>query len=392
MANPFEYGTAVTGAAFCNRKKEIEDLRRSMDSAERLFVFSERRMGKTSLIKTLCGILDPKKYLVAYVDLFPTESEESFATVTAKALATALESKTDRVLAVARRLFSRLIPVLTLSEEGKPQLAFGVSRTLEASESLEEVLRAPEKIASETSRRVIVVFDEFQRIADYDDGQRVERLVRRVIQSQPSVGYIFLGSRKHLIRDMFTNQSRPLYRSAGHYPLSAIDKSHWRPFLSDKFAQSGKNAPLKVVDAICAHTEGHPSYTQQLCHAIWGIVEDGQTVTIEDAERGVQLLLQRESYAYSILWESLTANQRRLLMALAQEKSSVGAFSTAFADRYALGSSSSIQRSVKGLEERDVIERDSQGYFIIDRFFKIWLRKRDSESATVTDNACRLGT
>ena len=379
MTNPFEYGTAVTGAAFCNRKKEIEDLRRSMDSAERLFVFSERRMGKTSLIKTLCRILDPKKYLVVYVDLFPTESEESFATTTAKALTTALESRTDRVLAVAKHLFSRLIPALTLNEEGKPQLVFGASRTFEATESLEEVLRAPEKIAREISRRVIVVFDEFQRIADYDVGQRVERLVRSVIQNQPAVGYIFLGSRKHLIRDMFSNESRPLYRSAGHYPLSAIDSSHWRPFIRDKFAQSGKEVSPKVVDAICAYTEGHPSYTQQLCHAIWGIVEEGQAVTIEVVERGVQLLLQRESYAYSILWESLTANQRRLLMALAQEKNSVGAFSSAFATKYALGSLSSIQRSVKGLEERDVIERDSKGYFIIDRFFKIWLHRQDPE-------------
>jgi uncharacterized protein len=378
MSNPFEYGTAVTGASFCNRKKELEDLRRSMDSAERLFVFSERRMGKTSLIMNLRKLLDPKQYVIAYVDLFATDSEETFATATAKALANALENKTDRVLTVAKRLFSRLTPSLSVDEEGKPQLTLGMSRTVQLRESLEEVLRAPAKVAEETSRRVIVVFDEFQRISDYDEGRRVERSLRSIIQNQPNVGYIFMGSRKHLLWEMFQSRSRPLYRSAGHYPLMPIDVAHWRPFIRDKFVRTGRELPLALVDQICAYTEGHPSYTQQLCHAIWGQVDKGKTVGRPDIERGVRQLLQRESYAYTILWESLTLNQRRLLMALAMENAPVGAFSSAFTTKHALGSPSSVQRAAKGLEDRDVIERDAKRYFIIDRFFKIWLRKRES--------------
>ncbi|HEV2135288.1 MAG TPA: ATP-binding protein [Terracidiphilus sp.] len=378
MPNPFEYGTAVTGASFCNRKKEIEDVRRSMDSAERLFLFSERRMGKTSLIMNLRRNLDPKKYAIAYVDLFATESEESFATATAKALANALESRAEHVLAAAKHLFSRFTPSLSLDEAGKPQLTLGMSRTVEMKEGIEEVLRAPAKIAEETSKRVIVVFDEFQRISDYDEGYRVERILRSVIQGQAKVGYIFMGSRKHLIQEMFQSRSRPLYRSAGHYPLGAIDGSHWRPFIAAKFAGTGRKMPQTLVDEICKYTEGHPSYTQQLCHAIWDWVDEGQTVQRSDIERGVKELLQRESYAYTVLWEDLAVNQRRLLMALALENAPVGAFSAAFSAKYALGPPSSIHRAATGLEKREIIERDAKRYFIIDRFFRIWLRLREA--------------
>ena len=49
MRNPFEYGGVVSGDAFCNRKQELADLRRAMENAEKLFVFSERRYGKTSI-------------------------------------------------------------------------------------------------------------------------------------------------------------------------------------------------------------------------------------------------------------------------------------------------------------------------------------------------------
>src|SRR6266566_2684023 len=51
MRNPFEYGGVVSGEAFCNRQKELADLRRAMENAEKLFVFSERRYGKTSLVR-----------------------------------------------------------------------------------------------------------------------------------------------------------------------------------------------------------------------------------------------------------------------------------------------------------------------------------------------------
>ena len=62
--------------------------------------------------------------------------------------------------------------------------------------------------------------------------------------------------------------------------------------------------------------------------------------------------------------------------ALALENAPVGASSAAFTTRYGLGSASSVQRAAKGLKVRDVIERDAKRYFIIDRFLKIWLRKR----------------
>ena len=75
MRNPFEYGGVVSGDAFCNREKEIRDLLRAMENAEKLFVFSERRYGKTSLVRAALGRLPKKAYVCAYVDLWPTDSE-----------------------------------------------------------------------------------------------------------------------------------------------------------------------------------------------------------------------------------------------------------------------------------------------------------------------------
>jgi len=385
MPNPFEYGTAVTGDSFCNRRNEMRDLRSSIDSAERLFIFSERRMGKTSLILNLRESLDLAKYVVAYVDLFPTDSEETFAAALAKALATSVESRADRVLGVAKKLFSRFTPSLSVDEEGKPQLSLGLSPNMAVKESFEEVLAAPAKLAAESDRRIVIIFDEFQRIMEYDEGERVERTIRTMIQNQPGVEYIFLGSRKHLLEEMFMSRSRPLFRSAGRYPLGTIDVEHWRGFLGEKFASTHKKISAEMVDLICSYTEGHPSYTQQLCHAVWGLVDHRRAVTSLDVEKGVQLLLRRESYAYTILWESLPLNQRRLLRGLALEKSGVGAFTSGFMAKYGLASTSTLQRVLPALLSKDIIDRDvnkgKQRYYIVDRFFKVWIRKREESLA-----------
>ena len=49
--NPFEYGGVVAENAFCNRAREKADLAKAIRNHEKLFVFSERRLGKTSLVQ-----------------------------------------------------------------------------------------------------------------------------------------------------------------------------------------------------------------------------------------------------------------------------------------------------------------------------------------------------
>jgi hypothetical protein len=38
MKNPFQYGGAVSGDVSCNRKQEVENLLRTMENGEKLFV------------------------------------------------------------------------------------------------------------------------------------------------------------------------------------------------------------------------------------------------------------------------------------------------------------------------------------------------------------------
>jgi len=377
MRNPFRYGGVVGEAAFCNRERELADVRRAMENGDKLFIHAERRMGKTSLVRRALDGLDPARVRAAYVDLWPTDGEPAFTAATAKALTEAFSTTTDQLLRTAKRLFSRLNPSVTVDAEGRAQVSFGVREGEGLEPRLDEVLRAPAALAAQGRARVVVVFDEFQQLAEYDS-DAVERKLRSAVQTHDEVAYLFLGSRKHLIQTMFLDEARPLYRAAGHYPLGPIADDHWLPFVRERFEDADKRIDDARVRTVCRLTEGHPFYTQHLCHALWELCEPGASVTDALIEQGVNLLLERESYAYTTLWDSLSLNQRRFLQGLAHEPAGAKPFSADFLRTYGLGTASNAQRAAEALLVRDVVDRDNGAYVITDRFFRVWIQRMSS--------------
>jgi hypothetical protein len=371
MKNPFEYGGVVTGDAFCNREIEKADLVKAIRNDEKLFLFSERRFGKTSLVRSVTAKLPKKDTVSAFVDLWPTDDEASFVTALAKAITSSMSTSAEKLLNVGKELFSSLVPTLSINDEGKPELSFGLNRNVKIDHALDEVLETPARLANK--KQAIIVFDEFQQILEYQS-DRVERKLRSVIQNHHNVAYIFLGSRRHLIQKMFMDKSRPLYRAGTHYPLGPISEKDWTPFIRGHFKGTGRSISDDLIHVVCGKTQGHPFYTQHLCHALWELCEPKQKVTVGLVEAATKLLLDRENYAYTTLWESLAVNQRKFLKGLAREVAKVQPFSSEFIAEYGLGSASNVQRVVDSLLDKDVIDRDNGSFLISDRFFRLWVR------------------
>jgi AAA+ ATPase superfamily predicted ATPase len=346
MKNPFEYGGVVSGEAFCNRENETKDLVRAMENGEKLFVFSERRYGKTSLVRSALDKLPKKGHVCAYVDLWPTDSETTFATAVAKAITQSMSSSVGKLLETAKKFFGSLSPSVTMDEEGKPALTFGLGKHARLGPALDEVLETPARIAAKGGPHVVVAFDEFQQILEYGNDQ-VERKLRSVIQNHQGVAYIFLGSRKHIIQKMVLDRNRPLYRAGGHYPLGPIAEQHWQPFIRQRFVEANKGIDPENIQEVCELTQGHPFYTQHLCHVLWELCEPKASVNQEMLRAATKVLLDRESYAYTTLWEALTLSQKRFLTGLASEPAGVKVFAGEFLICHEIGSASTAQRPFK---------------------------------------------
>ncbi len=375
MNNPFEYGRVAGPESFCNRQEELKDIRRAIENGQTLLIYSERRLGKTSLLKRVLSTLPPREFQSVYVDLWPTTDESSFVGVFAKAITESASSAPDRMLEFARSFFSSLRPVLSYNDQGKPEITFGAIKSSPSSFTLDMVLEVPLRATKGQKKRTVIVFDEFQQILEYED-DTVERRLRSIIQHHENVSYIFSGSRKHLIEKMLTDRSRPLYRAGGHYPLKPIALTHWSPFIRKKFEASKKYISQEVIEIMFRLTEGHPFYTQHLCHAIWEQTTEQGWVANSTVDSSINVLLDREDYAYTTLWDGLTINQRKLLEAIATDPQPARLFSAEFINRHGLKSPAAIQRAVKALKERDLIDSGDSAFFITDRFLKLWIKRR----------------
>jgi len=90
----------------------------------------------------------------------------------------------------------------------------------------------------------------------------------------------------------------------------------------------------------------------------------------------VEKILDREHAAFTYLWDNLTLKQKRLLLALALKKPGDKLFSAGFLEKHQLGSSGTVQRGLKSLNSKSIIDKEGDSIEVNDIFFKAWLIKR----------------
>src|SRR6266851_8412968 len=95
MENPFVYGEVVPAAAFVNRVAEIDRLVGDLASAQKIFLISPRRYGKSSLIRRALAAVRRRGTLTVEVTVSSFSSYVAFLEGYARALMAA-ESAWER--------------------------------------------------------------------------------------------------------------------------------------------------------------------------------------------------------------------------------------------------------------------------------------------------------
>lgn len=371
MINPFVHGKSVCGPNFADREKEIRELALDLEGGQNVLIHSPRRYGKTSLIKEVLSVLKKKGILTVYVDLFPVTSKSKFADLYAAALAQGTETKLEAMVRAIKELVG-VTPKIKLKPEGLPNIEVELGlRRPDIDRALDSLYDSPQRIAKRRGKRVVVVFDEFQEIANLD-GEQIERAMRTKIQHHAEVAYVFMGSRRHLLKQIFGSKARAFYKQAKEYPLGKIPPEKFEGFIAEKFAATNFRADEAGIIKILEITGGHPYYTQQLCHELWNLCLPKGEVRLGDVGAAVENVLLANSGEYIRVWESLTAVQRAVLTAIALNGEQL--YSGEFIERHNLGSPQHVQKALKALERKELIERNKK-WEITDIFLKEWLKR-----------------
>lgn len=375
-ANPFRYGAIARGEFFADRRSELRSLTDDVRGGQDVFIVSPRRLGKTSLVERAIEQLRKEGMLAAYIDLLGSPTKAELADDLAQALYDGLFSRLDRALDRVRDFFAnlRVSPRVTVGEDGRPQLEFvGYEPGEDVDALIEGLLELPGELAAD-GKRVCVVIDEFQEIVSIDP--RLPGRLRAAFQRQPEVAHVYLGSKRHLMEQLFMEQAAPLYRSAKPMPLGPIAPREFAGFLRKRFAAGGIEIAGEVLEGILSLTGGRPYETQELCSFVWARAR-GEDAAPDTAliERALDDLVDAEGARYVAVWDRLSSGQRSLLLALSREPGRVHA--EAFRRRHKLGSASSVQGALAALTRLDLVEPTEAGHTLADIFLGRWLRRID---------------
>ena len=367
--NPFLITGYKSPEYFCDREAESARLREAIENQRNITLISSRRMGKTGLIlHTFNQLSKDKSRLPIYFDIMGTTGLDEFAEVFSNAVIRAISRSNNALKGFLKKL-AALRPGLSFDPlSGEPRISLDIRNEQDVGLSLNLLF---ELIAGE-KRSFIVAIDEFQQISSYPE-KNVEAILRSHIQQASNMNFIFSGSKKHMLSEMFSQPSRPFFSSTEMMFLDVIDQKSYFEFISSHFAARGKSIQEEALDLIAAYTGMHTFYVQFLCNRLFSSYKKVSAREVNDT---IHTILRENEAIYANYLNLLTTTQYRVLRAIAQEGVLENPTSGKFLARHQLGAASTVSQALESLTGKEFIQNESGRFFLQDKFFAQWIRSK----------------
>ncbi|MBY0545118.1 MAG: ATP-binding protein [Gammaproteobacteria bacterium] len=371
MTNYFPTHLAM-GKAFCNRQNELARLMHNIENVNPTLIISPRRYGKTSLVlNAFSKIKIPYTHIDFYKELSEADIEKAILNGIADLLGK-MEKTPQKLLKLIREFFSDMQVKIVLEDVG-----VSVSINRQEKKQADNIHKALEKLhALAQSRKTKLIFymDEFQILGEICSNYSIEAAIRESAQKSSHVAYIFSGSSRHLMEEMFYDKKRPFYKLCDTIHLNRISVENYIPHLQKAAMEKWqKSLDEKTIECLFKLTERHPYYINKICSTLW---LSNYPTEADVMNVWLAYTLENRSVTEREL-ELLTINQRKLLIIIANDQLSKEPYEKDFSSLIQM-QPSSTRRALKTLQLKDYIFIDSEKrYRVVDPLIKSVLRLRD---------------
>lgn len=369
LENPFVYKGYEGLVYFCDRKKETENIVSALKNGRNLTLLSPRKIGKTGLIKHVFDRISSteKDTVCIYVDIFSTQNLHDFVQMLGTAIVEEALRREKSLMAKVLAAFKAWRPVVTVDVlTGMPSLSLNIDPA-----SDEYTLKSIFDYLKSSKKQVYVAIDEFQQIACYPE-KGTEALLRSHVQFS-NAGFIFSGSRQHLMADMFNSPKRPFYQSTEFMNLQPIPEDAYYKFARRFFEAKRGFLSQEVFHDIYQRFSGYTWYIQLMMNRLY---EGNKRITqLQQANDAILAVLATLTPQYEMLMTLLTTNQINLLKAIAKEGRVEQPQSNEFIKRNNLPSPSSVKAALDVLVEKELVYTQPDGYIVYDRLLNLWLQR-----------------
>ena len=363
--NPFITTGKIPAELFCDRKEESETVIRKLTSGANIVLMSPRRIGKTQLIYHCFDkpvIRD--NYFVFFIDILKTSSIQELTYELGKAVFNTLASKGQKMQKLALATMKSLIGNITIDPmTSLPVFGLAIGNIQNPSYSLEEIFKTLEL----AGKKCIVAIDEFQQITNYPE-RNIEATLRTQMQKVANVQFIFAGSERHLLEEMFLDSARPFYLS-----LEILEEKKYTDFVNYHFCTNERKIDSNSISYVYHLFEGNTYYNQKTFREAYAQTPKGSVCTLDIIKNTISLMIKEADHHYSEMLSRLTLPQKELLYAIAHDGHARQITSGAFIRRHHLTSASSVQQAIKKLLSLGLITTSVGEYFVADQLMYLWL-------------------
>lgn len=371
--NPFRYGAKVTGGAFYDRREIKNSMENAIDGGNNVVLYGPRRYGKSSLVAEMMTELQARGTVCVYLNIMNFASLADFVIAYTKAVYDQLAPAAAALKHISG-FFRRIRPVVRMSEDGRPEMSFSFDSGKIGVAELREAFELPEKLRPRRSRLVIVL-DEFQEVAEFGLGARFEQVMRSVIENHSEIGYVFLGSKTHMLKRMFAAPSRPFYRSAQTFSLALPPEDEGLKFLVDKFTSVGMSIGAPVAKKIVELSGNVPYYLQALGSWTFRVASElrKNKISAADVDNAFEMMYDAERDLFESMFRALPESQRLVARALALEPA--GVMTDEYRTRHFLPNASTVGTAIRRLVADSRIDMVDGLYRHLDPVFAHHLRR-----------------
>ncbi len=372
LKNPFITYGYEGPEYFCDRVKETNSMLTSLRNGNNMLLMSPRRMGKTGLLSHCFSQKEiVREYNTFLIDIYSTNCLQDLVSCIGKSIVSQLMTKGEKALSRFLSTASTLRPIMSIDALGNTNWSIDFSRNIEPSYTLEQIF----KYLSESEKPNIVAIDEFQQITFYPE-KNVEAVLRTLIQKCSNTAWIFSGSSRHLLSEMFNSPARPFYASTSIMELNALPCDAYKEFAEDLFRRYGKELENGVTEDVYSKFEGVTWFVQRVMNKLFSDTAKGEKCSRAMVSTAIKNIIDENSTIYEDLMYQLTARQMELLIAINNEGKATGITGGKFVKKYGLQSPSSIQTASKALIDRQIITHEKGVYEVYDKFLALWLSTR----------------
>lgn len=370
--NPFIVTGKIAPEYFCDRVTESARLMKSITNGNNLVIISPRRMGKTGLIQFCYDKPEiSREYYTVFIDILHTSSLREFTYLLGKEIYETLLPRNRRMVKLFMQTLKSISgkfgfdPVFNL-----PTFNIELGDIERPEYTLDEIFRYLDR----ADKRCIVAIDEFQQIAKYPE-KNIEALLRTHIQKQMNGNFIFAGSERHMMQEMFSSAARPFYHSADMLELKAIPLEIYVPFVVNHFEKCQKHIDAANVEKVYNLFKGHTYYMQKTFNEAFADTPENAECTIDTIRDAIDDMVVSNDTIFREILSNIPEKQKILLYAIARDGEAERITSAEFIKRHSLVSASSVQSATKKLLEKDFITEINKVYSITDKLFSMWINK-----------------